>query len=72
MIRRFEFSAGSSNKFYEVAVAGNSVTVTFGRIGSAGQTQTKQFASPAEAQRHADKQAAQKLKKGYVELKTAA
>ena len=67
MKRRFEFVQGTSSKFYEVDVTSNSVSVTFGRIGTDGQTQTKQFASPAEAQRHADKQIAQKLKKGYVE-----
>lgn len=72
MKRRFEFVEGTSSKFYEVDVAGNAVSVTFGRIGTAGQTQTKQFASAAEAQQHAGKQIAQKLKKGYVELKTAA
>jgi predicted DNA-binding WGR domain protein len=67
MHRRFEFVEGSSSKFYEVAVASTSVRVTFGRIGTAGQTQTKQFADAAEAQKHAEKQIAQKLKKGYVE-----
>jgi predicted DNA-binding WGR domain protein len=71
MKRRFEFAEGTSNKFYEVDVAGNGVSVTFGRIGTSGQTQTKQFGSPAEAQKHADKQITQKLKKGYVELTTA-
>jgi predicted DNA-binding WGR domain protein len=71
MHRRFEFVEGSSSKFYEVAVAGTSVRVTFGRIGTAGQTQTKEFASLAEAQKHAEKQIAQKLKKGYVELTAA-
>ena len=72
MRRRLEFSEGSSHKFYEVEIAGNAVSVTFGRIGTAGQTQTKQFASPAEAQQHAEKQIAQKLGKGYVEQTVAA
>jgi predicted DNA-binding WGR domain protein len=72
MKRRFEFVGGTSARFYEIEAAGNAVHVTFGRIGTAGQTQTKQFASAAEAQRHSDKQIAQKLKKGYVELQAAA
>jgi predicted DNA-binding WGR domain protein len=72
MKRRFEFVAGSSAKFYEVAVAGNEVSVTFGRIGTNGQTQTKQFDRPAEARKHAEKQIAQKLAKGYVEQRVAA
>ena len=67
MKRRFEFVQGTSAKFYEVEVSGNAVSVTFGRIGTSGQTQTKQFASRADAQKHADLQIAHKLKKGYVE-----
>jgi predicted DNA-binding WGR domain protein len=72
MKRRFEFVQGTSSKYYEVEVTGNSVGVTFGRIGTAGQTQTKQFRSATEAQKHAEKQIAQKLKKGYVEQQIAA
>ena len=71
MKRRFEFIQDTSSKFYEVAVTGKSVSVTFGRIGTAGQTQTKQFADSAAAQKHAEKQIAQKLKKGYVEQAAA-
>jgi predicted DNA-binding WGR domain protein len=71
MHRRLEFVEGSSSKFYEVEVSGKAVNVTFGRIGTAGQTQTKQFADAAAAQKHAEKQIAQKLKKGYVELTAA-
>jgi predicted DNA-binding WGR domain protein len=67
MKRRLEFVEGTSSKFYEVDVAGTSVRVTFGRIDTSGQSQTKQFANAAEAQQHAEKQIAQKLKKGYVE-----
>ena len=72
MKRRFEFIEGSSAKFYEVLVSGNEVSVTFGRIGTNGQTQTKQFANSADAQKHADKLIAQKLGKGYVEQRAAA
>ena len=67
MPRRFEFIAGSSAKFYEITVAGCDVTVRYGRIGAAGQTQTKSFADAAAAQRHADKLVVQKTAKGYVE-----
>jgi predicted DNA-binding WGR domain protein len=71
MKRRLEFVEGTSSKFYEVEVSGNAVSVTFGRIGTAGQMQAKHFANAAEAQKHADNQIAQKLKKGYIELKVA-
>src|SRR5262249_37439418 len=42
------------------------------KVGSAGQTQTKTFASPAQAQAEADKLVREKLKKGYVEKTGAA
>jgi predicted DNA-binding WGR domain protein len=66
--RRFEFSEGSSNKFWEIRVEGKSHTVRFGRIGSDGQTKTKDFASAATAQADADKLIAEKTKKGYEEV----
>jgi hypothetical protein len=49
-VHHFEFVGGSSKKFWEISIAGNSFTVRFGRIGTAGQSQTKTFAiSQAEA-----------------------
>jgi predicted DNA-binding WGR domain protein len=71
MKRRFEYTEGSSNKFWEVTVSKVSVTVCFGRIGTGGQMQTKSFADATTAQKHADKLVAQKLGKGYVEVTAA-
>jgi predicted DNA-binding WGR domain protein len=65
--RRFEFVGGASRKFWEVSVAGNSFTVRFGRIGTAGQSQTKSFADEDKAKREAEKLIAEKVKKGYME-----
>ena len=48
-MRRFEFSEGSSNKFWEIDLSGASFRVRWGRIGTEGQTQTKDFTSPAKA-----------------------
>ena len=67
MTRRFEFVGGSSAKFWEVTVAQATVTVCFGRLGTAGQTNTKSFDSATAAQRHADKLIEQKVSKGYIE-----
>jgi predicted DNA-binding WGR domain protein len=67
IVRYFEFIGGSSRKFWEVAVQGNSFTVRFGRIGTAGQSQTKTFADEAKAKREAEGLIAEKLKKGYTE-----
>ena len=65
--RRFEFVGGSSSKFWEITIAGNSFTVRFGRIGTVGQLQTKSFADDAKAQREGENLIAEKLKKGYIE-----
>jgi predicted DNA-binding WGR domain protein len=65
--RHFEFSGGTSRKFWEISLSGNSFTVRFGRIGTAGQSQTKTFADEAKTKREADHLITEKLKKGYVE-----
>ena len=65
-VRRFEFSAGRSHKFWEISAVGTEVTVHFGRIGTVGQTQVKSLADAAAAGQYVDKLIGQKLKKGYV------
>jgi uncharacterized protein (TIGR02996 family) len=66
-MRTFVFTDATSNKFWHIELAGNTFTVTFGRVGTTGQTQTKSFTSPVAARKEHDKLVAQKLKKGYVE-----
>jgi predicted DNA-binding WGR domain protein len=66
--RRFEYVEGTSNKFWEIAVAGTEVTVRYGRSGSSGQTNTKSFPDEATAARHAAKLVQEKTGKGYVEV----
>src|SRR5262249_19671296 len=66
--RRFEFSEGKSDKVWEVSVTGKEMTVCFGRIGSAGQTKTKEFADETAAQREADRLITEKMDKGYEEV----
>jgi predicted DNA-binding WGR domain protein len=66
--REFQFSEGSSNKFWAIEVNGKSQTVNYGRVGTNGQTQTKEFGSEAEAIKASDKLIAEKLKKGYREV----
>jgi uncharacterized protein (TIGR02996 family) len=62
---RYEFSEGSSNKFWEIALEGKSFTTTWGRIGSEGQSTTKTFNSEAQAKAEHDKLIAEKTAKGY-------
>ncbi|MBI3821559.1 MAG: DNA ligase [Planctomycetes bacterium] len=66
--RRFEFVAGSSDKFWEIQIAGAEVIVRFGRNGTNGQTSTKTFPDEAAARKHADKLVTEKIDKGYVEV----
>jgi predicted DNA-binding WGR domain protein len=71
-MRRFEFSEGSSNKFWQVDQRGASLLIQWGKIGATGQSQTKDFASDAQAKSEADKLIAEKKKKGYLEVSAAA
>ena len=63
---RYEFSEGSSNKFWEINLSGKAYTTTYGKIGSNGQTTIKTYGSDAEAKKEYDKIVAEKTKKGYV------
>jgi predicted DNA-binding WGR domain protein len=66
--RRFELVSDTSRKFWEIAVENDSFTVRFGRIGTAGQSQTKTFAEAGKSKSEAEKLIAEKVKKGYVEI----
>ncbi|MBZ4319623.1 WGR domain-containing protein [Streptomyces huiliensis] len=55
-----------AHKFYEVTVDGTTVTVRYGRIGAAGQTQTSSFATEDKARAAAAKKVGEKVRKGYA------
>jgi predicted DNA-binding WGR domain protein len=65
--RHFEFSEGSSNKFWEITLAGNDVKTRYGKIGTAGQQTLKEFDNAAAAKKEYDKLVHEKTKKGYIE-----
>jgi uncharacterized protein (TIGR02996 family) len=67
-MRKFKFADDTSYKFWNIELEGSNYTVAYGRIGTKGQTKTKEFASPAAAQKAYDKIIAEKLKEGYVEI----
>ena len=71
-MRSFAFSEGTSNKFCNIDLQGKQFTVTFGKIGTSGQTQVKAFADDAAAKKEHDKLVAEKVKKGYAETTAAA
>lgn len=67
-MRRFEFSDSTSNKFWEVDVKGKTLNVTFGKIGTKGQSKPKDFAAPEKAKAEMEKLIKEKTGKGYVEV----
>jgi len=69
--RRFEQSEGSSRKFWEVQAEGTELTVRFGKIGTAGQMQTKSLPSADACAKELEKLVREKVKKGYAEVGSA-
>ncbi|MFJ5924905.1 DUF4132 domain-containing protein [Kitasatospora sp. NPDC092948] len=70
-MRRWELVGNGSAKFWEAAADGASVQVRYGRIGTAGRVQVKEFADPAAAEAHLAKLVAEKERKGYLETGAA-
>ena len=62
-----EFEEGTSSKFWRARVEGKTLYVNYGKIGSAGQTQVKDFGDGSGAQKEYDKLVREKRKKGYVD-----
>ena len=62
-----EFEEGTSSKFWRARVEGKTLYVNYGKIGSAGQTQVKDFGDSGSAQKEYDKLVREKRKKGYVD-----
>jgi predicted DNA-binding WGR domain protein len=62
-----EFEEGTSSKFWRARVEGKTLYVNYGKIGSNGQTQVKDFGSSDLAQKEYDKLVREKRKKGYVD-----
>lgn len=61
------YQQGTSNKYYRVTVSDNGlVTMTWGRIGSAGQSKVQNLESYADAAAIGKRQAYSKAAKGYT------
>jgi Leucine-rich repeat (LRR) protein/predicted DNA-binding WGR domain protein len=61
------FQEAGSHKFWQISTDGDSHTVSFGRVGTSGQSKTKTFADAKAALKDAEKLIASKKKKGYQE-----
>jgi predicted DNA-binding WGR domain protein len=70
-MERYEFSEGGSDKFWEVAVDGETLTVRYGRIGTQGQRKDKTFASAEAAEKEKARLIKEKTGKGYTRPATA-
>lgn len=71
-MRRFEFSEGRSNKFWEVGLNGARLSTRWGKLGTKGQEQTKSLPSADRAKAAHDSLINEKLAKGYREVGAAA
>ncbi|MBV8254095.1 MAG: WGR domain-containing protein [Chitinophaga sp.] len=65
MKKNFIYQDDNSHKFWNIDINGTEINVTFGKVGTQGQSQTKSFATEAECQKAYDKLIAEKVKKGY-------
>jgi len=66
--RRLRCTVGSSDKFYDIILEDETYTVNYGRWGSSGAFQTKEFDTAREARREYDKVIRSKLQKGYLDV----
>jgi len=71
-MRRFEYLDDKSAKFWEIEQSERDLTIRWGRIGTAGQNQTKNFADAAKAGAVMTKLIGEKTGKGYAEVGAAA
>lgn len=67
MLKQLKFIDGTSEKFWQIETSGESHTVTYGKIGTDGQSKTKKFDSEETCLKDAEKLIAEKTKKGYSE-----
>jgi predicted DNA-binding WGR domain protein len=67
-MQRFEFSEGTSNKFWEVMVSGAALTTRWGKIGGSVNQRVAELGSADAAIKERDKLIREKTGKGYVEV----
>ncbi|RZN50696.1 DUF4132 domain-containing protein [Escherichia sp. E13S3] len=66
-MRHFIYQDEKSHKFWAVEQQGNELHISWGKVGTNGQSQVKSFADAAAAAKAEQKLIAEKTKKGYVE-----
>ncbi|TBR68706.1 MULTISPECIES: WGR and DUF4132 domain-containing protein [unclassified Escherichia] len=66
-MRHFIYQDEKSHKFWAVEQQGNELHISWGKVGTNGQSQVKSFADAAAAAKAEQKLIAEKTKKSYVE-----
>ena len=66
-MKSFIYQDEKSHKFWAVEQQGNELHISWGKVGTQGQSQVKNFADAAAAEKAELKLIAEKTKKGYVE-----
>lgn len=66
-MRHFIYQDEKSHKFWAVKQQGNELHISWGKVGTDGQSQVKSFADAVAAEKAELKLIAEKVKKGYVE-----
>lgn len=66
-MRQFIYQDEKSHKFWAIEQQGNELHISWGKVGTQGQSQVKSFADVAAAEKAELKLIAEKTKKGYVE-----
>ncbi|EFI5590133.1 WGR and DUF4132 domain-containing protein [Escherichia coli] len=66
-MRHFIYQDEKSHKFWAVEQQGNELHISWGKVGTQGQSQVKSFADAVAAKKAELKLIAEKVKKGYVE-----
>jgi predicted DNA-binding WGR domain protein len=67
MRKHLKYIDGTADKFWQIEVHESTFTVTYGKNGTIGTTQTKTFDSADDCLKTAEKLLAEKIKKGYSE-----
>lgn len=66
-MKTYIYQDEKSHKFWAVEQQGNELHINWGKVGTNGQSQVKNFADAAAAEKAELKLIAEKTKKGYVE-----
>ena len=67
MKKHLKFIDGTADKFWQIETVDLTFTVTYGKNGTSGTTQTKAFETAGECLKMAEKLIVEKTKKGYSE-----